>query len=181
MKKKAFTFAELMISLVVIAIITAILYPTVSELSPNNNKQLFKSAYKTIELVVSEITASGDVPAGAADLCKAFKSRLNFVPRSGVTDDGVEDVCASDNQFQTSNGMRWAFLADGVVVVDVNATNNQTTSACEETTVKGIWASGSFCGGDIVQDSFAIEINSNGKVEVASSVGRRHLIEDTED
>lgn len=181
MKKKAFTFAELMISLVVIAIITAILYPTVSELSPNNNKQLFKSAYKTVELIVSEITTAGNVPTVADDLCAAFKSRLNFVPRSGVADDGDENACAADNQFQTSNGMRWKFLDNGIVVVDVNAANNKTTSSCSETNINGVWANGSFCGGDIVQDSFAIKINPNGKVEVASSVGRRHLIEDTED
>ena len=41
-KIKAFTFAELMISLVIISVITVILYPTISDLAPNNNKFLFK-------------------------------------------------------------------------------------------------------------------------------------------
>ena len=57
--KSAFTFAELMVSLVVISIITALLYPTIAELTPNNNKHLYRSAYKTVETVVQDIIKAG--------------------------------------------------------------------------------------------------------------------------
>ena len=43
-KINAFTFAELMISLVIIAVITVILYPTLSDLAPNNKLDLTPSS-----------------------------------------------------------------------------------------------------------------------------------------
>ena len=188
MNKNGFTFAELMISLVVIAVITAILYPTISELAPNNNKHLFKSAYKTIEMVVSDITANGAVPTTAAELCAKFKSKLNYVPRADKAGDASEtsdNSCAADNQFQTSNGMRWKF-ENGVIYVDVNASNNKTASACTDD-AQGVkpdttgWDNGSFCGTAVVQDTFKIEIFNTGRVSVYSPIGRDHLSGETED
>ena len=63
--KKAFTFAELMISLVVISILSAILYPTIAQFTPNSNKPLFKAAYRTLTDIIHEIVSdslTGEIP-----------------------------------------------------------------------------------------------------------------------
>ena len=207
MIKKGFTFAELMISLVVIAVITAILYPTISELAPNNNKHLFKSAYKTVELVVSELANSQTgVPTSPNTMCAAFKQKLNFVPRGGTlsSDDAATDAdetkCVGTNDdgyhFQTSNGMRWLFITKTIrgigrpcaLFIDVNAANNGVVSNCgsSDTSYIGTWAGssdlkGSFCGNAKVQDTFVMEIKSSGRIEVLSEIGVNHLLGSTED
>ena len=137
----AFTFAELMISLVIISVITALLYPTISELAPNNNEYLYKSTYRTIESVVSDIVSgnnttdnpavqiaeknriSGEMPTSARDVCKYFAAKLNKI----AVDADAAECAAANPVLQTSNGARWLFEKDGnntVIFVDVNPTNN---------------------------------------------------------
>ena len=125
--KRAFTFAELMISLVIIGVITLIMYPTVSDLTPNNNKYLFKETYQTITMIVSDyINTTGReiVPVNAAEpLCQIFCERLNI-----RTANGNNNLCPNCTNFTTSNGMRWAFTVNdntGYVLVDVNVSNNR--------------------------------------------------------
>ena len=198
--KEAFTFAELMVSLVIIAIITALLYPTIAEISPNNNKQLFKSAYKTVELIVEDIitaSPSGEIPTtGTAtqNLCNEFKNRLNSVK---FDHGGTQDGCGSTPYLlQTSNGMRWYFQnytdPDFTIYVDVNAANNggsYASMACDDCTTaavedpagtdapNSVWATGCFRSKNpTVRDTFKIKINKNGKVDMnGDTVGSRHL------
>ena len=54
-KYSAHTFAELMISLVVVSIIAALLYPMLAKFTPNSNKPLFQAAYRTLSVIISEI------------------------------------------------------------------------------------------------------------------------------
>jgi len=122
MKKRAFTFAELMISLLIISILAAILYPTLAHFRPNNNKPLFKSAYKILTTTISEIVnerIDGELPLCLNEitntecqndysnsriaLCRTFCEKMNMVS---------VDTCGSQcNNYQitTSNGMRWSF------------------------------------------------------------------------
>jgi len=65
--KYAFTFAELMISLLVISVLSAILYPTIAQFTPNANKPLFKAAYKNITSIIAEIV--NEKPDGELPLC----------------------------------------------------------------------------------------------------------------
>lgn len=173
--KKGFTFAELMISLVVIAIITAILYPTISELAPNNNKQLFKATYKTIELVISDINDTEKTPADvfgdAEELCKNFAERLN-----------VSSVSCAKHHLQTTNGVRWAF-GDGVIIVDVNASNNNTKSSqvssagVEVSDVPSDWGNGVFTGNSITTDTFEIKLENTGRITSIGIIGKQHLMD----
>ncbi len=196
--KNGFTFAELMISLVVIAVITAILYPTISELAPNNNKHLFRSAYKTIELIISDITNTKTLPTTTTDLCKEFSERLNVTTPTANTCQSTETTEGENSNkktypaysFQTSNGMRWFFTTDkpanfgentetGIFIyVDVNASNNkqQSQGAIENSP----WTEGSFGGNDVVQDTFFVQINSDGKIVAIDSIGKKHLLEETD-
>ncbi len=182
--KKGFTFAELMISLVIIAVITAILYPTISELAPNNNKQLFKSAYKTIELVVSDVTANDDngaFPQTAIQVCEEFEKRLNVI-NTEADSSGARISCSNGVGFTTTNGMRWFFRTNASskaqIVVDVNASNNDITQQTDGTlTISDKWTKGYFIeqGNTVLTDTFAITIDENGKIIEISSPGTSHL------
>ena len=122
--KSAFTFAELMISLLVISILSAILYPTIAHFTPNSNKPLFKSAYRMLSTVVNEIVnenpnghISDEIADQHIDFCKKFCAKANVVLRdvtnkgNGVSDESCNTNCAdaANNWIQTSNGMRWRF------------------------------------------------------------------------
>jgi len=184
MKIKAFTFAELMISLVVIAVITAILYPTISDLTPNNNKQLFKSAYKTIEMTVSEIMNSSNPPAittSATTCCTSFETYLNTV--------GGTHACSSGSyspSLQTSNGMIWKFEIQNSkcrVWVDVNASNNKvagTTMSSASSLVPTLTSSNTgvfYTGDQTTQDTFYVDIAKNGKITINDAVAMEHLLD----
>ena len=153
MKKNAFTFAELMISLVVISVLCAILYPMIAQFTPNSNKPLFKAAYRTLIEVLAELTAdsiSGELEIVAADgtrssittgidLCTVFCEKVNTVS----DDDTCATQCA-DQIITTTNGMRWHFGNNATyndpmvnttavanvfkIYVDVNASNNSLAS-----------------------------------------------------
>jgi len=120
--KKGITFAELMISLVVISVIAAVLYPTIAQFTPNSNKPLFKSAYSTLSSVLFEITnsyPSGRLPTVypiiykndkgtdvnvTYPLCVEFCEVANVLPEDESYDCTV--LCA-DGIITTTNGMRW--------------------------------------------------------------------------
>lgn len=141
--KKGFTFAELMISLVIISVISAILYPTIADLAPNENAALFKSAYRSMSMALAEVmndTSDGVVPHGSTDaLCTEMARKLNV----------KENKCSINNTFTTSNGMRWyvgnTMGAGGpndspvapIIIIDVAASNNTVASeGTLSTTVK---------------------------------------------
>ncbi len=132
--KKGFTFAELMISLVIISVISAILYPTIADLAPNENAALFRSAYRSMSIALSEVmndTSDGAVPT---DLCPKLAAKLNVrnnaCPPLGTPGAGT---------FTTSNGMRW-YVSDTsacaltpnhdscfpIIIIDVAASNNDS-------------------------------------------------------
>ncbi len=132
-EKRAFTFAELMISLIVISVLSAILYPTIAQFTPNANKPLFKSAYKAFSTILSEIIEddpNGELPTVAPEgsttgkeFCMLFCQKANVAfSKKNSTDynDTCSDECASvynhkvANTLTTSNGMRWKFNDYGV-------------------------------------------------------------------
>ena len=133
-RRKAFTFAELMISLIIIAVLSAILYPTIAQFTPNANKPLFKSAYRTFNEVMTEIvnerpdgtliTANTNIDDDAAletpiqILCIKFCEKANVImplKADGTPETTCKDACANTqngkpaNLITTSNGMRWYF------------------------------------------------------------------------
>ncbi len=177
--KSAFTFAELMISLVIIAVITALLYPTIREISPNNNKQLYRSAYKTVELTVEDIISAQEDISSSLNLCNAFKDRLNAVGNNNC------DAAGAAITLNTSNGMRWWFQnydntnGTHTIYVDVNPSNNsypaQTCAASDcpddPSNFPTSWQNDD--GDEVgyfrvqnpkVRDTFEIQITSDGKV-----------------
>ena len=138
-KKTGITFAELMISLVVISVVAAILYPTIAQFTPNANKPLFKAAYNTLSVILAEITntsAQGQIDTstlnenatdeegnfivdedGDAVIKSYNRFCMNFCEIANVVQEGdaasdCKTYCA-DNILTTSNGMRWRFYPYG--------------------------------------------------------------------
>lgn len=149
MKKKylAHTFAELMISLVIVSVIAALVYPMLVRFNPDTNKPLFQAAYRTLTIVISEIVhanINGELPnANANDLCQKFCARTNVVSETvNVLDENNQiigenqltacnDVC-NDTVITTTNGMRWHFNylnPNYRISVDVNSANNNLASS----------------------------------------------------
>ena len=135
--KKAFTFAELMISLVVISVITAILYPTIADVGINENEALFKSAYRSMSLALAEVMneqPNGIVPN---DLCNQMANKLNVRINPGGAGNGCPNIT-------TTNGMRWFIPndlncasggnpadCDFFILVDVAPSNNNVENTVQ--------------------------------------------------
>lgn len=154
MKKKylAHTFAELMISLVVVSVIAALVYPMLVRFNPDTNKPLFQAAYRTLTIVISEIVHAnldGELAQqngnalSATELCQEFCARANVVSETvNVLDannqiigqnqlTACNDVC-NDTVITTTNGMRWHFNylnPNYRISVDVNSANNNLASS----------------------------------------------------
>ena len=125
--KNAFTFAELMISLVVISILSAILYPTIAQFTPNSNKPLYKAAYRTLTDIVHEIVTdsiNGEIPTDKSAItydcstseepdktCNADVSNfcVLFCEKANITGNETCSNDCRDKILITSNGMRWYF------------------------------------------------------------------------
>jgi len=198
-KHSAFTFAELMVSLTIISIIAALLYPAISQHTPNTNKPLFQSAYRTLIVTIAEILntrISPELDTGATSgktLCTNFCNKVNVI---NPDKSSCATLCTA-NQLTTTNGMRWHFANyDGNVFkisVDVNASNNDIASTNGGNVFafnnKGVF---SFSDANIItggvynkenlksQDSFWITIDKFGKIVDMSIAGWTNL-EDTPD
>ncbi|MEE3348433.1 MAG: type II secretion system protein [Candidatus Gastranaerophilaceae bacterium] len=60
-KRKAFTLAEVMITLAVLGILASIILPAVSRIRPNKSKAMFKKAYYVAERMVYELVNDQDL------------------------------------------------------------------------------------------------------------------------
>lgn len=166
--KKAFSLAELMLTLVIMSVISAILIPTVMDIAPNNEKYLFQSAYKTLETVVNILIHDGTLyPAGnfnASDpyFCENFSKVVNIIGSPNCTLRNYPGPLTGSGEVNepnviTTNGMMWWGLVDGFgedyipgcysaqVFVDVNGTDGD---------------------GVLNEDIFRIQVCTNGKIVV---------------
>jgi prepilin-type N-terminal cleavage/methylation domain-containing protein len=119
--KKAFTLAEVLTTLAIIGVISAVLIPALFTSLPNNNKYLYKSAYKTVEEVVSELINDSSLYSVAADgfknttdvgyFCNNFTSKINLIGTTNCSASTTPSAGASGSSsvvsFTTTNGMRW--------------------------------------------------------------------------
>ena len=174
-RKRAITFAELMISLVVISVIAAILYPTIAQFTPNVNKPLFKAAHSTLSTVLIEIvsaeptgkiadyTITSTTEADGSttktvtvneqiELCEEFCKIANVVPETigDATKSECNNYC-NDDVITTTNGMRWRFYEFGAT-----------------------WDNPAYLGDKIAPPAYKILVDvnaSNNKLKPAKNVG----------
>lgn len=105
--KKAFTLAEMLVTLSIIAVVAALTMPVIMNTNSSNLKALFKAAYTNTQVVVTElindvsIYPSGEFTDGT--LCSNFFSKVTTVGSYDCTGSTV----VSDPNGITNNGMRW--------------------------------------------------------------------------
>ena len=132
--KKAFTLAEIMIVLSVIAVLTAILLPAAQNAMPNENVLKFKKAHSTLHTAIRELVTSdkyyldgdlGVMPNGTLLLndtspnrkyfCQTIADVLNVKHVDCPDDNTVATMCLFDTT-ETNNAA--LFLLDGSVVTN---------------------------------------------------------------
>ena len=193
--KKGFTFAELMVSILIISIITAVLVPVVMEITPDNNKHLFRSAYKITETVISELineqtTAGFELNGEVINLqkfCTSFSNKVNIVNQRQIRTNnvlsncGTTPNCAQDAvytaatcpNFTTTNGMRWYLSSNGTGVriqVDVNGARKGENLAAVDPTIynKSL-------------DVFTINVENTGRIQITGANEMNYLSDSTDD
>lgn len=177
--KKAFTLAEVMVTLALISIISSILVPAIMQVKPDRNKLLFKKAYTTVERIITEIvnddnlypvasdtvgldnTASVTLNdknySGASKFCELFALKLNIV-------ESAANCGGTGNTFTTNDGVVWripstSFAGNADLEIDING---DKTPNCEYNT--------SNC---IEPDKFKIRVSPDGGV---SATGVKELL-----
>lgn len=148
-KLKAFTLAEILIVLCVIGVLASIMLTSLTGMSPDKTKILFKKAYQITERTVGELVNDetfypydpsrigfrnttiaswpGDTSqtfGGNTKFCKLFAKKLNTM---GDLDTKTGSACA----FTTSDNIRWyvpfstfAGNTPATIMVDINGYNN---------------------------------------------------------
>ncbi len=117
--KKAFTLAEVMVTLAVFGVLAALLLPAIANVRPNKNKVMFKKAYYVAERMVFELVNDEDFYPSQGDLvgfantvmasylghtyddkekfCELFARKVN-------TTDDDEIKCEAANAVPTGHG-----------------------------------------------------------------------------
>jgi len=157
--KKAFTLAETLIVLVIIGVIASLTIPTLMKnVSYNNDKVLFKSAYKIVETAVSDLISDVAIyPAGQLDitLCNNFANKMNTLGNINCTS---SDYGNKMPNFVTSNGMAWY----GLDLADFNPVDY---------TIFGVDIDGINKGTNTLHsDIMAIRLYKTGKVTVTDPI-----------
>ncbi|MBR6297986.1 MAG: type II secretion system protein [Candidatus Gastranaerophilales bacterium] len=99
MKKMAFTLAEVMITLTIIGVISAIVVPVAIHSRPDENVMKFKKAHNTLYQVINTLVTS-DKYYFAGDLgIKADEKRINGGNTHGVCTNS-EEVIGDENDFR---------------------------------------------------------------------------------
>jgi len=166
--KRAFSLAEVLITLTIAGVIAMVTIPVITRSFEENQVTLYKSAFKTVESVISELTNDINLyPAGnfyynstntlANYFCNNFKDKINVISTANC--DSYTPYTAPN--FTTSNGMRW-----------FGFNNNFSTSVANVwVDVDGASKGTSTVGTDVLR----IYITSNGKVYANDSTEINYL------
>jgi len=171
--KKGFTLAELMIVLLIMGVVASLTIPTLlKNVSSNNNRILFKSAYKLVETTVNdEISDISLYPTGTFDstFCTNFFSNLNTI---GTVNCAASTLPTASTEgtpnATTSNGMRW---------YGFNTALAQTAFAINDTTPLTVSVDIDGLKGKHTPniDVFQINVFRTGKVNVTGTTETNYL------
>lgn len=174
MNKKGFSFGEMLLTMIIIGIISAITIPVLVNSLDSNNKVLFKTAFKNVESIVNELINDISIyPSGELTnntFCSNFFGKVNVV---GNFDCSGSAFPATPNA-KTTNGMYWFGIESDFeeancpsvvsgeecirIKVDVNGDKGDTTDSGDN------------------RDVFNIYVYTTGKVTVEpSSLEETHL------
>ena len=149
MKRRGFTLAEVLITLMIIGIVAALTIPSVIS---NYQQQEFKTGLKKAVSVLNKaiqtnIALEGETPYENKDLANYLKRHMNVVQANISLDDyiGLEKThghlvkYGSNRHFYTADGMRYEFTRfaynENLILhesgIKVGATENNTTNFSE--------------------------------------------------
>lgn len=187
---KAFTLAEVMITMAILGILASVLLPAVSKVRPNENKALFKKAYYVAERMVSElvndeslypmgegtavgldnvseVTYDGEQYSESDKFCKLFAAKVNTINDNISCVPGSRTPTDSNvPSFITTDGIAWYmpytdFDTDKSITVDVNGDKKPNCSYAANTCIN--------------PDRFEIWIEPSGKMYVTGVKEREYL------
>lgn len=184
--RKAFTLSELLISLGVIGILTAILMPIFFSLAPDQNTLMAKRAFYTTETVVSDLL--NDTQCYPKILSRAgLDDGLGYTKCDKWNQTKSEDSknklltlfsdkldikgSVSGSSFNTKDGMKWEFSSSKsftnadpdsyvLLTVDVNGSKDPN---CGQSSESGLCTDTNKKSGF---DKFTMKIYARGKVEI---------------
>lgn len=160
MNKKAFSLSELVVALGVMAVLAAIMIPSMTSTLANKEKEQFVSAYNVVENAIATMINDESVyPAGnltntmdSQYFCSTFARSINTVTvLNCVAHTGTLLGASKVIDFETSNGYQWAGFASSTATdtwpkdlyVDVNGDDGPNA---------------------LDEDVFQIKIASSGKI-----------------
>lgn len=182
--KRAFTLSELLISLGIIGILTAILMPIFFSLAPDQNTLMAKRAFYTTETVISDllndphcypsILASAGLDDGIGyDKCEKYAGQPESSENKLITlfTDKLDlKGTVNGTTFNTKDGMTWTFSnfkfatanpnSYALLTVDVNGDKEPN---CGQSDKSGECADSNRKSGF---DRFTMKIYARGKVEI---------------
>ncbi len=132
--KKAFTLAEVMISITVIGVISAIVLPVAMNSRPNENVMKFKKAHTTLYQVISTLVSS-DKYYKNGDLGITADNRIVTSGRRTYFCESIADLLStkSVNCQEASKGSPGSWLASNEWINDVVNGSRQRRTVTEET------------------------------------------------
>lgn len=168
MKKKAFSLSELMVALSIMAVLSAILIPSLTKSLPNQDKYLFKTAYGLLSNTVNELINDDSLypngnfqNANTQYFCLNFANKLNTIS----VDCGSSPPDNFATNLTTSNGMSWGGLKVG----------GQFNNAAHSNQIK-LWIRKGL--NDEGEDAYFVTIFDNGRLQVDTPKGVEYLKED---
>ena len=131
--KRAFTLAEMLITMCIVGVLAVIVLPVLNNVFPNQEKMMFKKAYYLTEKVVSElvndedlypeidsddqkpylgntveVTYKGNKYSGDTKFCELFAARVNTASDIDCSSHSFSNnSVASSYTFKTSDGIVW--------------------------------------------------------------------------
>jgi len=175
--KKGFSYGEMLMTIVIIGVISAITIPIISQTINDNIKPLYKSAFMNVETVVNELINDVSIyPSGEFannTFCSNFFAKVNTIGAVQCTESFVSSPPDFPNAV-TTNGMKWYYMDDRF---DDSCPDGETGQCLKiQVDVNGSSGANTTLGDD--KDILDIYIFQSGKVTVESgSTEETHLLD----
>ena len=195
MKNRAFTLAELLITLAIIGVIAAVLAPAVGKLKPDQNKTLYLKSYDALSSAVTKISKDASLYSPYYEY-KGMRYNVQHYPLLNTTagidksfdkykDDTklghiLKDMLGGNandsvSNFTTSNGVNWNISASETVY-PATASDGFKFRNRVEIDVNGIKGPNSIYGANVQKpDRFVFYITADGKVLPADQYGQLYV------
>ena len=200
-KLKGFTIAETLVTLAIIGVVAAVVFPVLNDTKPNEEMIMLKKSYFNTARVISELINDEDLYpeydeeaeqsgfansaaatynsssySGASKFCNLFAAKLNA---AGTVNCNARIGLNNGGNFRTLDGVVWSmpfgnFSGKEYIAVDVNGTkiNNCSLQSSKSGNVGGLSA----CPEGKAPDQFVFEIDKYGALEVLGDVENEYVI-----